>query len=251
MVHSRASRRLSEKSRTLGELCWYSFEGANPNFLSSHSFGSMLTYALVNMYPTISDGIVLTGFSTNASFVGYFAAGSNFEQANLNQPFRLGNVSLSSVESILNMYNLNLGNVSLSSVESILNMYSLTDFVAGLSSSQRLNYPAGYLTNANIGANQYLFFLPGFFDPGLLLVGENTKQPVTVGELLTLSSLPMTNAYAGPVLIITGCKCLQYNPCCQRLRMLTSFQPTTCHIVVATALLPVTLLFPQSQQRPP
>ena len=251
MVHSRASRRLSEKSRTLGELCWYGFEGANPNFLSSHSFGSMQTYALVNMYPTISDGIVLTGFSTNASFVGYFAAGSNFEQANLNQPFRLGNVSLSSVESILNMYNLNLGNVSLSSVESILNMYSLTDYVAGISSSQRLNYPAGYLTNANIGANQYLFFLPGFFDPGLLLVGENTKQPVTVGELLTLSSLPMTNAYAGPVLIITGCKCLQYNPCCQRLRMLISFQPTTCHIVVATALLPVTLLFPQSQQRPP
>ena len=139
------------------------------------------------MYPTISDGIVLTGFSMNSSFVGFFAAGSNFEQAYLNQPFRFGNTSVSVVESVLNMY-------------------SLTDYVAGLSPSPSLNYPAGYLTNANIGANQYLFFLPGFFDPGVLLVGENTKQPVTVGELLTLSSAPMMNAFAGPVLIVTGCK---------------------------------------------
>lgn len=156
-------------------------------FLCSHSFGSAQTYALANMYPTISDGIVLTGFSLNTSFAGFFAAGSNFEQAYLNQPFRFGNIS-SSV------------------VESVLNMYSLTDYVAGLSSSPSLDYPAGYITNANIGANQYLFFLPGFFDPGLLLVAEKTKQPVTVGELLTLSSVSPVNAFAGPVLVITGCK---------------------------------------------
>ena len=139
------------------------------------------------MYPTISDGIVLTGFSMNGSFVGLFGAGSNFEQAYLNQPFRLGNISSSTVDSVLNMY-------------------GLTDYVAGLSISPGLDYPAGYLTNANIGATQYLFFLPGFFDPGVLVVGESSKQPVTVGELLTLTSLPPINAYAGPVLIITGCK---------------------------------------------
>lgn len=157
------------------------------------------------MYPTISDGIVLTGFSMNASFVGYFGAGANFEQAYLNQPFRLGNLSSSTIESILGMY---FGNSSASTVESVLNMYSLTDYVAGLSPSPspRLDYPPGYLTNANIGANQYLFALPGFFDPGLLLVGENTKQPAAIGELLTLTSAPMKNAYAGPVLIVTGCK---------------------------------------------
>lgn len=155
------------------------------------------------MYPTISDGIVLTGFSMNASFVGFFGAGSNFEQAYLNQPFRLGNVSSTTVESVLNMY-------------------SLTDYVAGLSISPGLDYPAGYLTNANIGANQYLFFLPGFFDPGILLVGENTKQPVTVGELLTLTSAPPTNAFAGPVLIITGCKFFRTIPYPRSLGMLTS-----------------------------
>ena len=153
------------------------------------------------MYPTISDGIVLTGFSTNASFTGLFGAGSNFEQAYLNQPFRFGNVSASAVESIFNT------SASASTFESVVDTYSLTDYLVGItSSSPSLNYPPGYLTNANSGANQYLFFLPGFFDPDLLLVGEKTKQPVTVGELLTLTNAPKVNAFAGPVLVVTGCQ---------------------------------------------
>lgn len=169
-----------------------------------HSFGSAETYALVNMYPTISDGIVLTGFSMNASFTGFFGAGGNFEQAYLNQPFRFGNASASAVESILNIS-------ASASFESIVNMYSLTDYLVGItSSSPSLDYPPGYLTNANSGANQYLFLLPGFFDPGLLLVGEETKQPVTVGELLTLTSAAKMNAFAGPVLVITGSNDLPY-----------------------------------------
>lgn len=139
------------------------------------------------MYPTISDGLVLTGFSLNSSFVGYFGAGADFVQANLNQPFRLGNLSSSTVESFLNTY-------------------GLTDYVAGISPSPGLAYPNGYLTNTNINANQYLFALPGYFDTGLLEVGEATKQPVTVGELLTVTGGPTTNVYAGPVLIITGCQ---------------------------------------------
>ena len=139
------------------------------------------------MYPNISDGIVLTGFSTNGSFLGFFAAGADFVQANKNQPFRLGSVSATAAEQVLNMY-------------------GLTDYVAGLSVPIGLNYSNGYLINSNINANQYLFFLPGYFDPGALLAGENTKQPVTPGELLTLGSIPMTSAFAGPVLVITGCK---------------------------------------------
>ena len=158
------------------------------------------------MYPTISDGIVLTGFSMNASFAGYFVAGSNFEQAYLNQPFRFGNVSSSTAQSLLSAYGFRLGNISSLAVEYVLERYSLTDYAVGFSASASLNYPAGYLTNANIGASQYNFLLPGYFDPNLLLVSENTKQPVTVGELLTLTSAPKTNAFAGPVLIITGCK---------------------------------------------
>ena len=129
----------------------------------------------------------MTGFSTNASFSGYFAAGGAFVQANLNQPFRFGNASASNVETVLNMY-------------------SLTNLVAGFALSPGLDYPGGYLTNTDASSNQYLFLLPGYFDPMLLVYAEETKQPVTSGELLTLSSLPPVNAFAGPVLVITGCE---------------------------------------------
>lgn len=47
-----------------------------------HSFGSQHAYLLSAMYPKDSDGIVLTGFSQNASFVPYFALGANLIQAN-------------------------------------------------------------------------------------------------------------------------------------------------------------------------
>ncbi|KAK4898340.1 hypothetical protein LTR27_003936 [Elasticomyces elasticus] len=43
-----------------------------------HSFGSTHVYALTAMYPDISDGIALNGFSQNGSFVPYFALGANF-----------------------------------------------------------------------------------------------------------------------------------------------------------------------------
>lgn len=139
------------------------------------------------MYPGISDGIVLTGFSMNGSFVGFFGAGGDFVQANLNQPFRFGNVSRETASAVLNMY-------------------GLTDYVAGLTAQPGLGYVNGYLTNSNVNSQQYLFFLPGFFDPGLLYFGEESKQPVTPGELLTLGSVPMMNSFTGPVLVLTGCE---------------------------------------------
>lgn len=120
----------------------------------------------------------------NASFLDHFAAGGNFVQANLNQPFRFGNVSLTS--------------------ETFLSFHGLQDPVVGLSQAQSLNYPRGYLTTANINSQQYLFFLPGYFDQGILEFGETTKQPVTPGELLSLGSLVKMNAFAGPALVITG-----------------------------------------------
>jgi pimeloyl-ACP methyl ester carboxylesterase len=43
-----------------------------------HSFGSELSYGLARDDPSLSDGLVLTGFSTNGSFVPYFALGGNF-----------------------------------------------------------------------------------------------------------------------------------------------------------------------------
>lgn len=49
-----------------------------------HSYGSEHTYSLTSMYPNISDGIALTGFSRNGSFVPYFELGGNFVDVKTN-----------------------------------------------------------------------------------------------------------------------------------------------------------------------
>lgn len=49
-----------------------------------HSFGSALTYELVAKYPSISDGIVLTGFSANGSYLPMVSAGMNWQLAKSN-----------------------------------------------------------------------------------------------------------------------------------------------------------------------
>lgn len=153
-----------------------------------HSFGSAQTYALVALYPTISDGIVLTGFSMNASFVGYFAAGADFQLANLNQPLRFGSPGV------------------IQGVNYLTQIYGLTDLVAGIESTPNASVPYanGYMTHSNVNALQYLFFLPPYFDTEILYYAERTKQPVTQGELFTLGSLPSMNNFAGPVLVMTG-----------------------------------------------
>lgn len=49
-----------------------------------HSFGSVQSYALAAMYPDITDGLGLTGFSQNGTFLPFFQYGGGFTQANLN-----------------------------------------------------------------------------------------------------------------------------------------------------------------------
>ncbi len=83
-------------------------------------------------------------------------------------------------------------------------MYGLQDAIDGLAPVHGLNYPTGYLTSADINTQQYLFYLPGYFDPLIAEMSEAMKQPVTPGELLTLGSIPSANSFGGPVLVITG-----------------------------------------------
>lgn len=49
-----------------------------------HSFGSAQVFALSAHFPDLSDGLILTGFSTNASFMSLAMAGVTFTQANRN-----------------------------------------------------------------------------------------------------------------------------------------------------------------------
>ncbi|KAL4894690.1 hypothetical protein BDV59DRAFT_200513 [Aspergillus ambiguus] len=122
-----------------------------------HSFGSVQTYDLTAIYPDISDGIVLTGFSLNLSFFGYFLAGGNWQQTHITQ-------------------------------RSIVTT----------------NYTPGYLSNGNMDADQYLFCRSPWFDSNILVYNAKIKQPVTVGELLTIGTVPAQSTFPGPVLIITG-----------------------------------------------
>lgn len=50
-----------------------------------HSFGSAMTYGLTAMYPNITNGIVLTGFSQVPQFMAYFALGGNFAPVSDNE----------------------------------------------------------------------------------------------------------------------------------------------------------------------
>ena len=170
------------------------FPGVNHTFEKvvhvGHSFGSAQTYALASMYPNITDGIILTGFSMNSSFVNLFASGANFQQASLNQPLRFSNVTGMQVQSLLSMY-----------TEPLVDYLAPVD-LSSLPPPQ--NLPSGYIISSDAEANKYLFFKPHYYDPAILALAEKTKQPVTEGELLTLGSLPMMNNYAGPVMVISG-----------------------------------------------
>lgn len=77
------SNSLSPKSSTSGR-CHSSPSLPNNTLtvdaLPSHSFGSVQTYGLVDAFPTIFDGIILTRFSLNFSFQDEFLIGLNFVQ---------------------------------------------------------------------------------------------------------------------------------------------------------------------------
>ncbi|CZS89775.1 uncharacterized protein RAG0_01042 [Rhynchosporium agropyri] len=161
-----------------------------------HSFGSAQTYSLANLYPNLTDGIILTGFSMNASFVGLFASGGNFQLASKNQPLRFSNATGEQVQTVLDMY-----------AEPLLDYIAPVD-LSNLPAPQGL--PNGYMVSSNAEANKYLFLKPKYYDAGLLALAERTKQPVTQGEILTLGSLVMANNYNGPVMVITGDADLPY-----------------------------------------
>jgi pimeloyl-ACP methyl ester carboxylesterase len=76
-----ALRTLTEKLRasTIPQLANKSFEKI---VHIGHSFGSILSYSLVEEDPTISDGVILTGFTQYPNFLPYFLVGSAFVQAN-------------------------------------------------------------------------------------------------------------------------------------------------------------------------
>jgi len=185
-----------------------------------HSFGSILTYNMVAKYPHASDGIVLTGYSQNASFLFATIADWNSKLARLNQPLRFGNMSSTAMKQALSMIinpTLNktfekplwIYNITIAEINSVVQSSGLGDFITGYNSINQANMrdlPTGYLTWADASSNQYTFLYPGFFDPSVLNFAESTKMPYTLGELLTIGSSPKINMFKGPVQVVTGSK---------------------------------------------
>ncbi|KAI9743947.1 MAG: hypothetical protein M1818_002681 [Claussenomyces sp. TS43310] len=152
-----------------------------------HSFGSALSYSLSAMYPNATDGLILTGFSTNGTFVSTTIAAWNLQIASANQPFRFGGLNVTT------------------SVAEILVNYGLFDLTAGLAPTMTpMDLEDGYVTWANLASNQFTFLAPPYYDPAIGPYTESTKQPFTLGEMLTLGSMPKTTTFTGPALIITG-----------------------------------------------
>ncbi|KAL8829639.1 MAG: hypothetical protein Q9170_006076 [Blastenia crenularia] len=183
-----------------------------------HSFGSALSFALAAMHPTASDGLILTGFSQNGSFLPTTTASWDSKLARLNQPLRFGNISYSAVSCALSTLSsanltkvanaLSEYNVTLGEIQQVFQTTDLGDLIAGLEPTQlphAADLPSGYLTWTDAGSNQFAFLLPKFFDPIILQFAESSKFPYTLGELLTIGSGPhVAPAFKGPVQILTG-----------------------------------------------
>ncbi|KAF2200660.1 hypothetical protein GQ43DRAFT_441343 [Delitschia confertaspora ATCC 74209] len=182
-----------------------------------HSFGSILSYWLSALDPNVTDGLVLTGFSRDTgSAAGIFFAGWDIKLASLNQPFRFGSHTRGrGVDGdflpLLKNYVKSLGSNPSFTSQELWNDIATTEMrnlIVGLNDTSVTpqDLPGGYLTWADFTANQFLFLLPGHYDVGLGLYTETIKQPITVGELLTIGAPPDSSNFAGPVLVLTGDK---------------------------------------------
>lgn len=184
-----------------------------------HSFGSVQSYWLSALYPNNTDGVVLTGYSGTAQYLAYILAGWNLHSARLNQPFRFGNASATTIRSLAQRYGvrgdivpgltsfLNSAGVGVDTDE-VWNYVASTevnDLINGYNETVvRYDYPSGYFSHSDLTALQYAFLFPDQFDVGFAVEGEKTKQPVTAGELLTITGAPASSPFTGPAFVITG-----------------------------------------------
>jgi pimeloyl-ACP methyl ester carboxylesterase len=79
------------------------------------------------------------------------------------------------------------------------------NFVAVQNTPLAPTYPAGYFAAGSLAGVQTNFFASGQFDSAMLDYAYATGQPVSQGELLSISGAAAgTSAFSGPVLVITG-----------------------------------------------
>ncbi|KAF2877198.1 Alpha/Beta hydrolase protein [Massariosphaeria phaeospora] len=184
-----------------------------------HSFGSIQSLWLSALYPNNTDGLVLTGWAATGDFTSVFWAGWNMHSARLNQPLRFGNASSSG---LLNTYSAwKAGDALIKGIQMVLNKLGVglspdtiwediattevSNLIRGYNETTTpLDYASGYVSWSDFTANQFCFLHKGHYDLGLGLFSEANKQPMTVGEALTIGSFPQRSSFSGPVLVFTG-----------------------------------------------
>jgi pimeloyl-ACP methyl ester carboxylesterase len=184
-----------------------------------HSFGSVQSQWLSALYPNNTDGLVLTGYSASSKFLPTTAAAWNLHSARLNQPLRFGSQrpnqifrkyaqyaegpeTIHKLQALLQTVGLNF---TTQEVYDEIATTEILNLITGYNKTlTQLDYPKGYMATSGATADQYVFFLPGYYDTGLAIYSERTKQPITYGELLTIGSAPKMSTFTGPVFIITG-----------------------------------------------
>ncbi|KAF2110514.1 Alpha/Beta hydrolase protein [Lophiotrema nucula] len=182
-----------------------------------HSFGSVQSYWLSALYPDNTDGLVLTGWAQNGSFLPMTVSAWNLHQARLNQPLRLGSASNSGLLQAFSKYSSGIVQyvqgllrgvgvqIASQDIWEDIATTEVGNLIDGWNTTvQTLNYPNGYLIWSDLTANQFTFLLRGRYDVSLGIVAETTKHPVTTGELLTIGSAPAQSPFTGPVLVFTG-----------------------------------------------
>ncbi|KAL1297756.1 hypothetical protein AAFC00_006293 [Neodothiora populina] len=184
-----------------------------------HSFGSLQTYLLSAQHPNATDGVALTGFSMNGTWVDMTIASWNLRLASLNQPLRFGNTTISrnrfsagwfgtatvkAIAGVLSSVGIDLQpyqifeEIATTEIANLINQYNAS--VAPVPQ----NLSSGYLTWPDLTTNIYSFLFTGYFDTGAAIFAESTKQPVTLGEIFTLPIGPKMSSFTGPALVITG-----------------------------------------------
>ncbi|KAF2096643.1 hypothetical protein NA57DRAFT_42337 [Rhizodiscina lignyota] len=191
-----------------------------------HSFGSVQSYMLSALDPSVSDALVLTGWSNNHTWLPQTLADWNIHLARLNQPLRFGSPALDFVSTLLAKPNVpsnsrpdlvavlskafqDLGvDLDNDDLWEIIATTEIGDIINGANDTVPpvpQDLPSGYVTWSDYTANQFAFLTPPFFDPAIGLFAESTKQPVTLGEIFTLGNgAPETTPFTGPVLVFTG-----------------------------------------------
>jgi pimeloyl-ACP methyl ester carboxylesterase len=208
-----------------------------------HSFGSILSYSLAATYPSASDGLILTGFSTDMSSLPATIANFNIQPAAWNQFARFGGetIEYKNPDQVLEQYglldetaNLNGTNITAQLAPLLRNatgLYNTTTIQSRRVHPRQLsvqahgnsttnttlitaalpllapakNLSTGYITWSSASSLQFSFLAPPYYNTSLTPWLETTKAPFTIGELLTMGSAPMmARDFSGPVQVLTG-----------------------------------------------